>query len=249
MFRSVIVIVSALAFVLPTVSYAQTVKEIVEKAIEAHGGAAKLKKLTAGKAISKATMNYMGLEVAIDAVTTFQMPEQFRNELTMEILGKKIVVTQIYNMGKTKITANTPTPPVSDEQKAELQQSVNLQKIQQLLPLLDPKQFELSVIEKAEKIGDRELVGLLAKDKDKREIKVFFDKKTYLIAKIERRGLDPIEKEVDQVIIYTGYKKFDGLNYPVKSEVLLDGKKFLTAEVVELEHLEKIDPKVFDVAD
>ncbi|MCE9530513.1 MAG: hypothetical protein K8T89_05190 [Planctomycetes bacterium] len=228
---------------------AETAKEVIEKAIVAHGGADNLKKITAGKLTSDAKMTYMGLEIAIEAESTFHHPDKFKNVLKMDALGKKITMNQIVNGEKVKISATELAVPVSNELKAELQESLYLQKIMLLVDLLDARKFELSSIEKPAKVGGNDVNGVLVKSKGHKDVKLFFDAKTNLLAQIDRRGLDPTEKEVDQRVIYTDVKKFGGINYPTKTEVLIDGKKFMTSEIKDFKALDKVDPKEFDLAD
>src|SRR5262245_45784769 len=98
--------------ILGNVARAQTAKEIVEKAITAHGGADALKKYPAGKANSKGKISIMGLEVAMEGETTFQLPDLLKNNLKLDIGGMKIDVLQIYNAGKVRVTAAGMATPV-----------------------------------------------------------------------------------------------------------------------------------------
>jgi hypothetical protein len=227
----------------------ETAKEVVEKAIAAHGGADNLKKYSAAKTKTKGTISVMGLELEFDGESAYQFPDQMRNILKLDVMGVKVTVVQIYNAGKLKVTANDMSPPISDAQKNEIKESLHLANIQNLVGLLDGKKFELSLIDKTDKVGDKEVVGVLVKSKGYKDLKVFFDKKSHVILKMERKGLDPTEKEVNQVLIFSDMKKYDGILRPGKSELSMDGKKFMTSETVEYKHLDKIDKKEFEISD
>ena len=228
---------------------AETPADVVKKAIEAHGGADNLKKYAAAKIAAKGKIFLMGLEIAVEMETTYLLPDMFKNIMKMDILCQKVTIVQVYNAGKVKMTANGMDTPVSDTQKAELQESMNLQHAQQLTPLLEGQKYELTLIDNPANVGSKEVVGITVKSKDRKDFKLFFDKATNLLVRIERRGLNEAEKEVDQQITYSAHKKFDGIMRPVKTEFLMDGKKFMEGEVSEYKHLDKVDKKVFDLSD
>ena len=228
---------------------AETAKEVIEKAIEAHGGAALFKKYPAVKGTSKGTMNLQGLELAMTSETTYFLPDKYKSLLTLEVGNQKVNVSQIYNAGKLKMIANGMTPPLSDAMKAETKDAIRLMAVQNLVPLLDETNYEITLIDKADKVKDAEVVGVLVKSKGYKDIKISFDKKNHLLVKIERKGLDAADKEETQEIFFSEFKKFDGIFRPTKCEILMDGKKFLKSEIVDCKHFEKVDEKEFDVSD
>jgi hypothetical protein len=244
------IIVTALAAVLPSQrASAETAKEIVQKAIEAHGGADNLKKYPGVQMKSKGKMSVLNMDVDIESEETILLPDQFKNVMKMTVFGQKAEVVQIFNAGKMKMTANGMGVPISDGLKNELKNSMDVHAATEIYPLLDEKRFELSTIDKPEKDGDKEVVGVLVKMKNMQEIKLFFDAKSFLLVKAERKGLDPAEKEVDQQMLFRDYKKIDGIMRPMKNELLFDGKKTGSFEVIELKHLDKVDKKEFDISD
>jgi hypothetical protein len=229
----------------------ETAKEVVQKAVDAMGGADTIKKYTAARTAGKGKMSIMGLDIELETTALYQLPDKAKNVMKMEVLGQKVTVTQIVNGDKIKMTANDMEPPLNDDAKAELKESIVLQAVQNLAPLLEDKGFELSLIENPEKVKDKEVVGVLVKAKNIKDTKLFFDKKTNLLVKVERKGIDPMGggKNVNQEMIFLDHKKFDGITRPVKMEVFMDGKKFMEAEVTEYKHLDKADKKEFDISD
>ena len=229
---------------------AETAKEIVEKAIAAHGGLDNLKKYPAAKVITKGKATIMNFEIAIEGEDTFQMPDQFKTINKVNFGGQKTTIEQIFNGGKMKMTVGGgAAPPFSDAMKEELKSTVDVQAASEIYPLLDEKRFELSVIEKPAKVADKDVVGILVKTKAGKQFKIFFDAKTFMMAMIERKGIDFMEQEVNQEMRVLGYKKIDGIQTPTKYEVLFDGKKAADVDVVEYKHLEKVDKKEFDISD
>lgn len=230
-------------------SEAETANEIVQKAIEAHGGADNLNKYKAAKETSKGKITIMGLEMSFDSESVHMLPDRLKNVIKLDVSGQKISIVQIFNGGKVKMTTNGMDTPLNDAQKAEIKDSLRLQLIQTLTPLLNEKTFTLSLLDKADKVEGKEVSGVLVKAKDVKDIKLYFDKKSNLLVKIERRGLDPEDKEVNQEMILKDYKKIEGLMQPTKTTLMMDGKKFMESELVDYKHLEKVDKKEFDVSD
>jgi hypothetical protein len=230
-------------------AFAADAKEIVEKAIEASGGKEMLKKYAAQRSEFKGTISVMGLEVAFTGKSVAHPPERERTEMTMEVMGQTIKVTQVVNGDKAKVIAAGMEQPLMDAQKEEMQESARLAEVYQLVTLLDGKNYEVKAIDNAPKVDDRETMGITVSGKGLKETKLFFDKKTGLLAKMEREGLDPAGQKGKQEMIIKEHKKFDGIQTPVKFEIHHDGKKFLEMELTSVKYLEKVDAKEFDVSD
>ncbi len=245
----VVSLLSAVTFCVPNSTQAQTAKEIIKKVIEANGGEETLKKYPAAKITLKGTMNVMGMDVSISGEDLFVVPGMKKNTIHLEIGGQKATLIQVYNNGKSRMTVNGRELPVSTALKDEMKQVNNIQAISQCLPLLDEKIYEVSTIEKPDNVDDMPVVGLLVKAKGYKDVKLFFDAKTHFCVKIERRGLDPQEKEVKEETFFKGYKKIKGIPQPTKTVTTLDGKKFAEIETTDIQLLEKIDKKEFDVSD
>ena len=235
--------------VLPETLRAQTAKQVVEKGIEAHGGEANLKKYTSAVVTTKGTLSILGMQVEMEGVTTYQLPDRLRNVLTMKVMGKTTTIVQIYNAGKSKMTMDGRAVPLEAAQKDELKATLALQVISDLYPLLDGKKFELSLLDKAENVGGKEVIGILVKSKEIKDTRLFFDKKTYVVVKVERKGLSLEGKEADEEHIFLEHKKVDGVLCPTKGEMLMDGKKLMTIDSVTYKYLDKVDPKEFDLSD
>jgi hypothetical protein len=251
MCRAIFICVTLVAGIaaFPRPAAEQRAKDIIEDAIAAQGGMDKLKKYPGSQSIMKGTMSFMGQDVPIEIDATYFFPDMAKYIIKMELLGQKVVVEEIWNAGKTKITAGGMVVPLNEAQQAAMDDTMRMQEALELYPLLDAKKFEISKIDKPENANGQETVGVLVKTKGGKDRKLFFDAKTYALVMYEHRGLDLEEKEVDQKTVVLEHKKIDGILEPVKLEVLNDGKKFMTMKVTSVKHLEKIDKKEFDIAD
>src|ERR1700677_3937261 len=97
------------------------------------------------------------------------------------------------------------------------------------------------------KVGDKEVVGILVSKKDQRDVKLFFDKATYLLAKTESQTRHPLTKQDAKAdVYYSDYKELvPGLKIPVKCVVNYDGEKFMEYEMTEIQAVPQHDDSIF----
>jgi hypothetical protein len=114
------------------------------------------------------------------------------------------------------------------------------------VPLLKEKEYELSLIGE-EKVEDKPAIGIRVVTKGKKDVNLYFDKKSNLLLKTEYRSVDPFTKnEINEERIITEYgKNKDGIPVPKKVVIKHDSKVFLELEVSDIEFLEKIDESEF----
>src|SRR4051794_37709522 len=84
------------AFTLALVAYlatpaaparAETAKEVIQKAIDAMGGADTIKKYPGAKSSTKGKLSVMGLEVELEGETTYLLPDKAKTVMKIEVLG------------------------------------------------------------------------------------------------------------------------------------------------------------------
>jgi len=227
----------------------ETSKEIVQKAIDAHGGLDNLKKYPAARITANAKMILIDAEVTVEKEETFQMPDQLKCATKTDFGGQKATTEEVINGGKTKMTADGATSPLSDAMKDDMKYVRDIRVATEIYPLLDETKFDLSVIDNPAKVGNKDVVGVLVKTKAGKKFKFFFDAKTFLLLMIERTAPFFGEKEITLEMRMVSYKKIDGIQRQMKYELVFDGKKLGEVEVVEYKHLDKVDKKEFDISD
>lgn len=224
-------------------------EKVIKKAVEAHGGEKALTKMTGGEMAIKANMSIMGLEVEFGGEVLYSFPDKFKMTLNGDIMGQKLAISQIINGDKVKMTVMGMAVPIEDKQKEELKQAATMQEMSSIVPLLDKKKFTLKA-EKDAKVADEEAAVVTVSAKGLKDTKMFFGKKTGLLIRTQRQGLDPTgTNEVDEVTDLTDYKKVDGIQTPMTMKTSHDGKAFMTMKVSEVKYHEKLDPKKFAVDD
>jgi|GEM_PF-3323379 len=229
-----------------SVSAEEKPSEVLDAAIKAAGGAEALGKVKAMKREYSGKIAVMGADVEFTAAAIDAFPGKSRATIDLSVGGTAIKVLQVLNGDKVKMSVSVGgtdmSPPIDDNTKEELRQSTLLEEIFLLVSLRDAKRFEVQVIDGV-KVDGKETVGLLIAPKSAKGVKVYFDKKSMLMVRMERRGLSSESKQIDQVYTMSNYKKFDGIERPTRLKVTHDGKDYLDATVKSYEHLEKVDEK------
>jgi hypothetical protein len=224
------------------------VKAILAKAVKAHGGDENITKYPAAQVKNKGKIVLPMLgETDFTQEVSYMLPDKIKEVLVLDVAGQKITVTSIFNGDKGSIDANGNAVPVTDAIKEVLKEAVYRMKVARVTPLLKDKAYELSSLGEV-KVNDKPALGVQVKSKGHKDVSLYFDKETGLLAKIEARTVDPqTMKEITEERIITEYQKKDGVPVPKKVSVKHDGEKFIDAEVTEVKMLEKLDDSEFPV--
>ncbi len=224
--------------------------EIVKKAIEASGGKEKLSKYTAGTLKMKGTGSTMGFDITMHIDASYALPNMYKAVMSMEVknLNQKLAMTQIVNGNRAKMTVNGMPVPLTEAVSEELKQSALMMNVTHLTPLLDPT-YKVTASDKEIKVDGKDAVGIRVSSKDLKEMKLYFDKKTFYLVKVERDGLDQATgQNVLEEHFFSNYQKTpEGISHPMKMVILQDGKKIMEMETVDYKPLEKIELKEFDL--
>jgi hypothetical protein len=225
------------------VGAAEGVEAIIDKAIKAHGGGEKLAKLPAFQSKAKGTLELLG-GISFTQESAVQPPGQFKEVVQMDIMGQAVTVTTVFNKDKGWIKANDKEIEVTDQILAELKEAAHAMRVGGLVGLKE-KGMELSALGEA-KVNDRPAVGVRVSAKGFRDVSLYFDKETGLMAKVERRVHDEQSgQEVNEERFVSEYQDVGGRKLPKKVVIHRDGKKFMEAEVLEVKALEKLDDSEF----
>ena len=221
-------------------------KDIIAKAIKAQGGEDLLTKNKAGTMKLKGKLTLPGAgDVEIVQEVSFMIPDKLRESSELTIMGNTINTLMLVNGDKITIEVNGKEINTPDQVKDALKDAAHVLDIARLTPLKD-KKYELSLIGE-DKVEGKKVVGVRVSAKDKKDVSMYFYKDTWLLAKLEYRGVDQATgKEINDERLITEYgKSKSGKPVPKKIIVKHDGKQFLEAEVLEVQTLEKLDDDVF----
>jgi hypothetical protein len=247
MSRVLVPLLSAVVLLSPAARADDDAKAVIARAVKAHGGEEVLAKYQAGQAKNKGKITLPGLgDAEFTQQTAFMFPGKFRESLELAVAGQTVKVETRVNGDKVTIEANGNEVPQNDTIKAAMKDVQYVMKVARLTALLKEKGFELSSAGEA-KVNDAPAVGVRVSMKDQKDVTLYFDKKTNLLAKLEFRTTDPMtgNELTEERIIQEYQKSGEGLPAPKKIVVKRDGKDYITAEVLEFKFLEKLDDSEF----
>lgn len=240
--RSFLVAALAVALVPAFARAADEPKEVVTKAVKAHGGEAFLKKYAAVASNEKGKIDLPGIgEVDFTSETAYMLPNKFKQVLSFTVMNQDAIMT-IKMLGDEafgEMAIAGMKIDLTKDLKETLKDVPHQLQVAALYPLLD-KEYSLGAFGE-EKVNDKPAIGITVSKKGQKDVTLFFDKDTYLLVRMDSRTAGPSGAEVNETRIFEEYAKTkDGIPYPKKVLVKHDDKKFIYAETTELQFAEKL---------
>lgn len=219
-------------------------RAVIDKAIKAYGGEEKLAKFKAESWKAKGTIQLGGAKLPYNAEYFFQQPDKYRFVMGMEFGGQKFELTAVLNGDKAWEKAMDQVQEMAKEKLTEFRHQVYTIYISQLTPLKD-KAFTLASLGEI-KVDGKPAAGVKVSRKDHRDVNLYFDKASGLLAKIESRVMDEfVMKEVTQEALFSNYFDKDGVKYFKTLTIKRDGNLFIEEEFSDQKTAEKLDEKLF----
>jgi hypothetical protein len=216
---------------------------IIERAIKAHGGFDRLSRLRADRVKSKGFLLVNDKETPFVAETTVQPPHQFRNVFQLQG-ARKAVFVEVLNGNKVSFSIDGQPQKVDDSLAAEVRETMQLNRIVRLVPLVTDKAYKLEPLGEI-KVEDQLSFGVKATAKGRREVRLFFHKESGLLIKTEHNMDDGAGKTVVQEEFYGAFKDDQGYKRPMKITAYRNGKKVMEAEILDVKYLDKVDDAEF----
>jgi outer membrane lipoprotein-sorting protein len=245
MIRQFAILTAAVLMSDPGSARADEPQDIIAKAIKAHGGEELLAKHKAAQSKTKGKITLPGVgETDFSQELSYMLPDKFKDQMELKVGGQAIGVLTIVNGDKVTLEVNGTAVDQAEKVRTAIKEAAHMIEVARLITLKD-KAYELSLIGD-DKVDGRKVVGVRVSKKGAKDVSLYFDKETGLIAKIEFRATDDTGNEVAEERFPSGYEKNkEGVPVPKKVVVKRDGKVFLEAEVLETRSYEKLDDSEF----
>jgi hypothetical protein len=221
-------------------------RAVIDKAVQAHGGTAALSKIKNEQVVTRGTLYAAGQSVPFTAETTAQLPDRFKNVMHLSAPGgKEQTVVQVIDGDKAWMTVDGKPRDVGEKPRAEMDESRYTERVTMLAPLLEEKEFELTALGD-KKIDGRATAGVKVKSKGHRDVELYFDKETGLLAMTKLMAVNSRMQPAVQEEHFSDYVKSGGIMRPEKFTVYQDGKKVTEGEVTDSTFPDKIGDKEFE---
>lgn len=245
MVRNAVLVIAVLALVCPLTRADDEARKVLDKAAKAHGGADKIGKLK-DKSVQQSGKLTIAAMNADAKMLTYTDMKRFKHVIELSINGMDLKQEIGYD-GKefwVAINGKVMTTLTKDEELEPIREALYSEQAVGKAMLGD-KSIEASLIGEG-KANDKPAIGVRLSSKGHKDVSVWFDKETGLMAKIESRGVDfGSGQETAEERIIKGYQTVDGYKRPSKVEVLRDGKTVVEIEITEMKFVDKLDDSTF----
>ena len=225
---------------------AKDVRAVIDRAVEAHGGAARLAKFKVHT--MKGTGKFYGAGDALDftLAATSHGDKQFHAAIDLNIAGQDLKIVLVVDGAKGWEKINGDVKDMPADELAEHQEQMHADAVIGLRPL-GSRDYQLAPLGEV-KVGDHPAVGVRVSRKGRRDVNLFFDKAKGHLVKSEQviKDIKAGGNEANQVVFYSDYKEFQGTRQPTRILVERDGAKFTDTQVTELRLQENADSGIFD---
>ncbi len=217
---------------------------ILDKAIQALGGAEQLSKVKAATWKAKGTITFMGNDNAVTMQTTMQGLDHFRQEFEGDFGGNKVqgVTVLAGDKGWQKFGDNLME--LDKDRLANEKRRFYLAVIPTTLLPLKGKQFKVEAIAE-ENVGGKPAVGIKAIGPEGKDFSLYFDKESGLPVKLVAKVVGFMGNEFTQETTLSDYKQVGGIQKAMKFQSKRDGEKFQELQITEFKVLDQVDPKTF----
>jgi hypothetical protein len=233
---------SSLTILLLAVGYAPAqddARAMIEKAINAQGGEAKVAKLRVVKIKVKGKGTFPGIgDAEFVLEDTWQMPAQYKTVMRL----KGVEMVQVVNGDKGWASFNGMVQPLGKEDMAEFKEQKYAEDLERL-GFLGDKRLTLSIAKEAT-FAENPAIAVKVAAEGHRDVTLYFDKASSLLIG-RKHVIVEAGKEIVQEVVYGNFKDHDGLKHFMKITAKRDGKKFVEGEVVEIKFPDKFDDKDF----
>ncbi len=218
---------------------------ILDKAIKALGGEAKLKKVESVTLKTKGTINFGGNESEFKSHVTIQGLDHFRSEVEGEFNGETRKFVRVLSGDKGWIKFGDEPRELEEEAVGHEKRRAYLEILPMTLVALKGKEYKLEAGPEA-KVGDKPAAAIKITPKDGKDFTLYFDKESGLPVKLVAvvAGFGGGD-EFTQEALFKDYKDFDGMKKATKVETKRDGEDFIKSEITEFKVVDKVDPKTF----
>jgi len=216
---------------------------VVEAAIQAHGGAEALARTQTVVRQSAGQMTVAGQDVVFACEYTARLPQRWRRHEVLRVGDQALHVLVVVNGDRGWQSSGGAVTTIAPERLKELREDAYAQWLTTLLPLKKESSLQLVPLPET-KVNGEPAVGVKVSSKDHADVKLYFDRKTGLLVKMERQTMEaglPVAREE----IYEGYKEFDGVKLPTRVVQAVGGKKVLEITEASYRFPERIEEATF----
>lgn len=224
---------------------AQEARALVDRAIKAHGGAEAVGKFKASVVGFKGTFHGMGMEIPMTGEISTFGAENLKADVEVEAGGQKVRVVNVVAGDKGWNKLGPDTKEMRKDEVAEAREQQHTGWVASLAPLVGGKGYALAPAGEL-LVNDKAALGVKVSAKGRRDVTLYFDKATGLLARFDATVKDEGSgREVTQETTTTDHKDVQGTKQMAKFRVTRDGKLYIEGEFTSHQLSESLDAGLF----
>jgi hypothetical protein len=231
---------SCVFFALVNCVQADEATAVLERAIQAHGGAERLERTKRGHIKAEWKGQSLGNTLQMTWEVTFDLPKRYKRKM-VGTKGGKALDGESAVMGTKGWSRQGQDPPQEDTAVMVHPLEDHWHAILAQLLHLRSKDTELKILAEETK-GGRRLVGIRFAS-PRAAADLYFDKTTGLLARRQWPLPHPFFNA--DTILYGDYREVGGVHYPMHWEGTLNNTSSLDIRIISLDFLDKIDESAF----
>jgi hypothetical protein len=217
---------------------------ILDKAIKAIGGEEKLSKVKVASWKAKGTVTFGGNDNPVTTQSTMQGLDHARLELEGEFGGNPFKGVTVVAGDKGWRDFGGNRMDLDKDALANEKRTIYLMWVPITILPLKGKEFKVEAIAE-ENAGDKPAAGIKATGPDGKELRLYFDKESGLLAKMVAKVIGFMGDEYTQETTFSDYQEMGGIKKATKLQSKRDGEKFIEQQITEFKVLDEVDAKTF----
>jgi hypothetical protein len=210
----------------------------VAKAIQAHGGDAKLRR-------SAFSIRVKGNVFEGDQIVAHSGSISAQGPYCSRIVVKtpRTEMLFVVNGEKGWVRHGDITRRMTEAELFSAKEDAYQDWVVSLVPLMR-ENFTMATLDQAQVRG-RWAIGLRISQQGRRDIDLYFDRETWLLVKSSTMRRGSHEKDERWEVISEEFREFDGVRIATKSVIYRDMKRWLESEVIEARFVNELPPETF----
>jgi hypothetical protein len=213
-------------------------------AVRAHGGKEKLSQLDTLLTGTKATIRLGSDSATVESETWLSYPSRMKRVSRYKLRGEDHTEVIVLNGDRGWVIRDKEKRECNKREIEYLRFGLYTQHILTLHPLLEDPRFTLTPLGKRT-INGRWCVGIKVSAKGQKDVRLYFDITTGLLAKVECPGLTAEMKEVLCENFVVRFRTISGARFPLERRTVEGGGRRMDVLYVKVRFLKKIDEAVF----
>jgi hypothetical protein len=219
---------------------------IIERAIVAHGGAAKLESTSKVRRVVKGVAFVGSDRIKVETVRRIVSDgERVNSTSRTQFPEGEYNDTIVYDGRHGWHVRNSQTSDCTESEIRALKTAEYHNKVKNLVPILKDKRFTLSFAGSTTE-GKENYLRVMVAAKGYPDAELFFSEKTALLGRMKTTIKNDENLTVAIEYVYSEYKSVQGVQVAMKRQVFEDGQVRTEEELSEIEFPEKIDQRLFE---